>query len=308
MSADQKTNNDLDILLSRHFERWSLTAPLNHRLVRNQNEFNSTADIFEQRVLYQRQLEAAWESQLLEHEFIGIPGLCRVCKRATSFRVDLLYGYGNRPNWRERVVCEHCGLNNRLRMCADAFEGLNARKNDGDVYITEQVTSMFTLLNTRCRLTGSEYFGPQILPGKIVNGLRHEDSTGLSFPDSSFDAVLSFDVLEHIPDAQKALQEIARVLRPGGTLLLTAPFDVSASKNLQRARVEKSGEITHIEPPDYHGDPVNPEQGILCYWWFGWELLNDLHTAGFTDAAVSLSWSAESGYLGPASPLIVAQR
>lgn len=38
----------------------------------------------------------------------------------------------------------------------------------------------------------------------------------LPFPDSSFDAVVSFDVLEHCDDPRLAVSEIARVLRPGG--------------------------------------------------------------------------------------------
>jgi SAM-dependent methyltransferase len=38
----------------------------------------------------------------------------------------------------------------------------------------------------------------------------------LPFPEASFDAVLSFDVLEHCQDPRNAVKEIARVLRPGG--------------------------------------------------------------------------------------------
>jgi SAM-dependent methyltransferase len=138
--------------------------------------------------------------------------------------------------------------------------------------------------------------------------LRHEDVTQLTFDDGQFDQVLSFDVLEHVPNAQNALKELSRILRRHGTLLLTAPFDVSARKNLQRASVSDLGEITHFQTAEYHGDPVNPSEGILCYWWFGWEILDQLREVGFSDAAVFFCWSAEAGYLGPPSPFIVAQR
>jgi SAM-dependent methyltransferase len=38
-----------------------------------------------------------------------------------------------------------------------------------------------------------------------------------------FDVVGCFDVLEHIPDDQRAVQELARAVRPGGGLILTVP-------------------------------------------------------------------------------------
>jgi SAM-dependent methyltransferase len=46
---------------------------------------------------------------------------------------------------------------------------------------------------------------------------------GLPFADASFDTVLSFQVFEHVEHEQRYLQEIARVLVPGGTLLLVTP-------------------------------------------------------------------------------------
>ena len=62
---------------------------------------------------------------------------------------------------------------------------------------------------------GQEIYGPQ--PIEIVN------SEVLPFEDNSFDIVLSFDVFEHIPDSDGHLQEVARVLKPGGYYLLQTP-------------------------------------------------------------------------------------
>lgn len=43
-------------------------------------------------------------------------------------------------------------------------------------------------------------------------------------PDASFDAVLCTEVLEHLPDPVRALDEMARLLKPGGMFIITAPF------------------------------------------------------------------------------------
>jgi SAM-dependent methyltransferase len=49
------------------------------------------------------------------------------------------------------------------------------------------------------------------------------DATAMPFGDGAFDRVIAAEVLEHIPRDQRALAEIARVLRPGGLLAVTVP-------------------------------------------------------------------------------------
>jgi SAM-dependent methyltransferase len=50
------------------------------------------------------------------------------------------------------------------------------------------------------------------------------DGTRLPFDDQSFDTVLSVQVLEHTPDPQALLTDMARVLRADGLMILSAPF------------------------------------------------------------------------------------
>ena len=49
------------------------------------------------------------------------------------------------------------------------------------------------------------------------------DGTALPFGSDVFDRVVAAEVLEHIPDDERALAEIMRVLRPGGLLAVTVP-------------------------------------------------------------------------------------
>jgi SAM-dependent methyltransferase len=56
-------------------------------------------------------------------------------------------------------------------------------------------------------------------PATAVQG----DALALPFPDGTFDRVIASEVLEHIPDDVAAMTELARVLRPGGTMAVTVP-------------------------------------------------------------------------------------
>src|SRR5581483_859007 len=55
--------------------------------------------------------------------------------------------------------------------------------------------------------------------GTPVNG----DAVHLPFPDGAFDRIIAAEVLEHIPPDAAAMSELARVLRPGGTMAVTVP-------------------------------------------------------------------------------------
>jgi SAM-dependent methyltransferase len=50
------------------------------------------------------------------------------------------------------------------------------------------------------------------------------DGVALPFEDASFDTVLSVQVLEHTPEPQRLLEEMSRVLRPDGLMILSVPF------------------------------------------------------------------------------------
>jgi ubiquinone/menaquinone biosynthesis C-methylase UbiE len=50
------------------------------------------------------------------------------------------------------------------------------------------------------------------------------DITAIPEPNASFDAILCTEVLEHLPEPVPALRELARLLKRGGTLIITAPF------------------------------------------------------------------------------------
>jgi 2-polyprenyl-3-methyl-5-hydroxy-6-metoxy-1,4-benzoquinol methylase len=77
----------------------------------------------------------------------------------------------------------------------------------------------------------------------------------LPFPAQSFDLITLFEVLEHLPQPHIVLQEIARLLRPGGLLVITVP-NVANLRNRLRVLIGRSPHADDIESwfaPGFYG-------------------------------------------------------
>ncbi len=70
------------------------------------------------------------------------------------------------------------------------------------------------------------------------------DATAIPVPDAGFDLVLCTEMLEHVPEPIRVIRELARILKPGGRLLLSAPL----------------GSGLHQEPYHFYG-------GYTPYWY-----------------------------------------
>lgn len=243
----------------------------------------------------------------------SLPGTCALCGCKTEFRSN--FDYANRwldgrliPNFRENLFCAHCGLKNRLRSALHLIVQELRPTQDQPIYITEQLGDAYRWLKGRgYAVSGSEYI-PSAGPfGISHHGIRNEDLGNLTWPDLNFDFVLSFDVLEHVPHVDSCFAEIFRCLRPRGTLLFTAPFRPDLPETMVRALADASGNITHLMEPEYHGgNMTEASKGTLCFRYFGWDTMQQLKNAGFSDGWAWLFWSQELGYIGDTQVVIVA--
>ena len=77
--------------------------------------------------------------------------------------------------------------------------------------------------------------------------LHHMGAEALGFPDGTFDKAVSICVLEHIPDDERAIREMCRVLRPGGRLVLSCDSLSNAGiSNGLRARHAQRYAVRHF--------------------------------------------------------------
>jgi SAM-dependent methyltransferase len=72
-------------------------------------------------------------------------------------------------------------------------------------------------------LEPSDGFASTSIDGKPVNYVKPEPSGRMPFSDASFDVVVCFSVLHHIPNVSTVIREMFRTLRPGGFALLREP-------------------------------------------------------------------------------------
>src|SRR5690606_34800846 len=83
--------------------------------------------------------------------------------------------------------------------------------------------------------------------------LRSVDITCMPYPDASFDMIIANHVLEHVRNDRQALDEIVRVLRPGGVAILQTPYSAvlhstweDAGISTDNARLQAFGQEDHV--------------------------------------------------------------
>lgn len=245
------------------------------------------------------ELVACWQqSALLAQALQGHAGsvYCSLCKHVSSLKLP-----PGVLDPREHMCCEVCGLNSRVRAGISLMYDLapGAKR----IYMTEQATPAFASMQKRHPdILGSEFqpdtkarrqLSRQLVALGGRGEVEYQDVTALTFAGASLDAVLSFDVLEHVPDYRSALAEFARALVPGGICVATFPF-TDTPDMCTRARLTPQGKIEHLLEPEYHGDPISG--GVLCFYHFGWDVLDAATSAGFSSAMMVMPWAPQSGF------------
>lgn len=195
----------------------------------------------------------ALASRRLEHCVVcGRTALMLYRRRVIPPRLEAMWGLSPRLAGalarKESLDCANCGAKLRgRRLAATLLELAPAGREASSLRawarrcearslgIAEinRIDGLHEILTGLPGFSGSE-FEPGAAPGSIVSGQRFEDLSRLSYPDLSFDFVLTSETLEHVPDLDAALCEIRRVLRPGGYHIFTIPLLPGVERSYRR--------------------------------------------------------------------------
>lgn len=209
-------------------------------------------------------------------------GYCPICENSATFSAD--------HEWfRDHLLCCGCGSIPRERALIKVMTDFFPNYRELGIHESSPGGRGVSIkLHKECKnYSASQFYYPNIELGQIhaTSGYRCESLERLTFPDNSFDIFVTQDVMEHIFDPEKAFKEIARVLRPGGAHIFTAPLINKGKKSEVRASRGESGEVIYHHEPVWHGNPVDPKGSLVTMHW-GYDIAGFITEKAKTPTAI----------------------
>jgi SAM-dependent methyltransferase len=179
------------------------------------------------------------KDKLLRHEvflrkvysvlFTGSAHICTICKMQLS---TFIKTHNN------DLICPRCGSLARDRRLLQLLE-LEFLKQGITVLDFSPSRSIARKMK---KFEGINYISTD-LSGNFLADHQY-DITSLTLADSSLDLIICYHILEHITDDKKAMSELYRVLKHGGTALIQTPFKEGA--------IYEDFSITHPKEREKH--------------------------------------------------------
>lgn len=182
---------------------------------------------------------------------------------------------------RESMNCPNCKCSFRLRQLAESLSfyyggtslmDLVDKENFSELKIAEinSCGNLHQFLKKLPNLLYSEY-------GSNDTSIPSENLESLSYPDKFLDLILTSDTLEHVPDASIAMDEINRVLKPGGKHIFTVPV-IWCRQTVKRAMPGPKNSVNNLIEPSYHGEG---QPDYLVFSEFGYDITRIIEKHGY---------------------------
>jgi SAM-dependent methyltransferase len=233
---------------------------------------------------------------------LSIAGRCNICGERTRF------SYADPALFRESLLCGSCRATSRYRSIARglliAFERLAGVRAESLAGLPPRAPRSLAVYDTQVPFDNGASAYPipwrlEALPwvelqlstwrpsepegASLAPRTTNQNLERLTFPDASFDVVVTSDVMEHVRLDDLAHREIRRVLRPGGFYVFTVPHFRDRG-TLVRVRVSDPADPSTDEdllPREYHGDANSEDGRALAYRGYGTDLDETLARLGF---------------------------
>jgi len=253
-----------------------------------------------------RALETPRERGRVAKAFRGMRfrrGVCNICGEETKFYFD------DPALVRESLACASCRSTSRYRSIARgilrAFEELRGVKASSIAALsTMPFAPKLRLYDTQTpfRYDNCAYPIPELLRGNgsidlslslhkpgmapgaaIEPGVTNQNLEALTYPDASFDLIVTSDVMEHVRLDDRAHGEIRRVLAPGGVYVFTVPHlrDRTTMRRVEIADPADPSKDVFVMEKEYHGDANSEDHRALAYRAYGTDLDETLQRLGF---------------------------
>jgi SAM-dependent methyltransferase len=229
-----------------------------------------------------------------------IRGRCEICDAPTAFVLKGAWIRGD-------LLCVRCSSRPRMRALMAVLNEQFPSWRQGKVHESSPGTAMLEKFRKECPGYVASHFYPELPVGAEKNGFVCQDLEKQSFATGSFDLVITQDVLEHVLEPQLALREIARTLKPGGAHVFTVPWYYWQA-TVVRARRTPTGDIDHVLPADYHGNPIQENARSLVVTEWGRDLLTVIDGCSGVTTEVYRLDDAERGITGAFVDVFVSRK
>lgn len=177
-----------------------------------------------------------------------------------GWKAKIFLPFGVKP--RKNARCPKCGSLERHRLYYLYLKEILPKDKQLKVIHFAPEKIITSLLKSYSNI---EYLSIDIEPHRAM---KTEDITRLTFSDNSFDIIFCSHVLEHVENDRKAMQELFRILKPGGFAILQVPV-----KN-----IEKTFEDFTVKDPKEREKVFGQSDHVRIY---GKDYLNRLEQSGF---------------------------